>query len=46
MYGWRGRIGLIVPSSNTTCEMEFHKMVLRGCLCTKLERDFGETTLL
>lgn len=24
MYGWRARIGLIVPSSNTTMEMEFH----------------------
>ena len=26
MYGYRARIGLIVPSSNTTAEMEFHKM--------------------
>ena len=30
MYGWRGRIGLIVPSSNTTCEMEFHQMAPDG----------------
>jgi len=30
MYGWRGKIGLIVPSSNTTCEMEFHRMVPEG----------------
>ncbi|MBI5967219.1 MAG: aspartate/glutamate racemase family protein [Deltaproteobacteria bacterium] len=30
MYGWRGRIGLIVPSSNTTCEMEFHRMSPEG----------------
>jgi len=30
MYGWRGRIGLIVPSSNTTCEMEFHRMAPEG----------------
>ena len=30
MYGWRGRIGLIVPSSNTTCEMEFHQMAPEG----------------
>jgi len=30
MYGWRGRIGLIVPSSNTTCEMEFHVMAPAG----------------
>lgn len=30
MYGWRGRIGLIVPSSNTTMEPEFWKMVPEG----------------
>jgi maleate isomerase len=30
MYGWRGRIGLLVPSSNTTCEMEFHKLIPEG----------------
>lgn len=27
MHGWRGRVGLVVPSSNTTNEPEF-----RGCL--------------
>jgi maleate isomerase len=30
MYGWRKRIGLIVPSTNTTCEMEFHKLLPPG----------------
>lgn len=30
MYGQRGRIGLIVPSTNTTCEMEFHKVIPEG----------------
>src|SRR5574340_170560 len=30
MYGWRGRIGLVVPSNNTTCEMEFHRMAPEG----------------
>lgn len=30
MYGWRGRIGLIVPSSNTTMESEFWKAVPDG----------------
>ncbi len=30
MYGWRGRIGLIVPSTNTVCEMEFHRMAPEG----------------
>lgn len=30
MYGWRGRIGLIVPSSNTTMEMELHEALPKG----------------
>jgi maleate isomerase len=30
MYGWRGRIGLLVPSTNTTCEMEFHRLIPEG----------------
>ena len=30
MYGWRARIGLIVPSSNTTMEPEFWKMAPKG----------------
>lgn len=30
MYGWRGRIGLIVPSSNTTMEPEFWRMIPEG----------------
>jgi len=30
MYGWRGRIGLIVPSSNTVCEEELHRMIPEG----------------
>lgn len=30
MHGWRGRIGLLVPSSNTTAEPEFCKMAPRG----------------
>jgi maleate isomerase len=30
MYGWRGRIGIIVPSSNTTCEPEVQKMAPAG----------------
>jgi maleate isomerase len=29
-YGWRGRIGLLVPSSNTTMEAEFWRMVPEG----------------
>jgi len=30
MYGWRARIGLIVPSSNTTMEPEFWRMAPKG----------------
>ncbi len=30
MYGWRARIGLIVPSSNTTMEEEFRGYLPRG----------------
>lgn len=30
MYGWRGRIGLVVPSSNTTMEAEFWRYVPYG----------------
>jgi len=30
MYGWRGRIGIIVPSSNTTCEPEYQQMAPKG----------------
>jgi maleate isomerase len=30
MYGWRGRVGLIVPSSNTTMEPEFWRMAPEG----------------
>ncbi len=30
MYGWRERIGLIVPSSNTTMEMELHAFLPEG----------------
>jgi maleate isomerase len=30
MYGWRGRIGIIVPSTNTTCEEEFRQIAPQG----------------
>ncbi|AAL81468.1 maleate cis-trans isomerase [Pyrococcus furiosus DSM 3638] len=30
MFGWRGRIGLLVPSSNTTMEMELHSYLPEG----------------
>jgi len=30
MYGWRGKIGIIIPSLNNTMEPELNKMVPRG----------------
>ena len=30
MYGWRARIGILVPASDTTCENEFRKMAPEG----------------
>ena len=30
MYGWRGRIGLLVPSINTTMETEFWRIAPPG----------------
>lgn len=30
MYGWKGRIGLLVPSVNTTAEPEFNKIAPEG----------------
>jgi len=29
-YGWRGRIGLVIPSTNTTMESEFWKLAPNG----------------
>lgn len=30
MYGWRSRLGLVVPSSNTTNEPEFYEHLPEG----------------
>lgn len=30
MYGWRGKIGLLVPALNTTMEHDFHRMAPDG----------------
>lgn len=30
MYGWKGRIGLIIPTRNTTMEPEFYQMSPKG----------------
>ena len=33
MYGWRGRIGLLVPSVNTVAEPEMNRMAPEGVAC-------------
>lgn len=43
MYGWRGRLGLIVPSSNTTNEPEFSAVLPPG-LSLHTSRMFLEDT--
>lgn len=30
MYGWRGRIGLLIPSTNTTMEPDFNRLAPEG----------------
>ena len=30
MYGWRAQIGLLIPSTNTTMEMDFHRLAPEG----------------
>ena len=30
MYGWRGRIGVIIPADNAVMEPEFHRLVPEG----------------
>jgi maleate isomerase len=44
MYGRRGRIGLIVPSSNTVCEQEMAALCPDG-VATYSTRIFFEPTL-
>ena len=45
MYGWRGRIGLIVPSPNTVMEMEFHKMLPKGVAIVTNRVHFSEVSV-
>jgi len=30
MYGWRGRIGVVVPADNSVTEVDFHRMTPTG----------------
>jgi maleate cis-trans isomerase len=34
MYGWRGKIGLLVPSTNIPAEMDAHRLVPEGVSVT------------
>lgn len=44
MYGWRLRIGLMVPSSNTTMEPEFYRMAPGGVSIHTARMRFVEAT--
>jgi len=44
MYGWKGRIGLLIPSRNTTMEPEFHRMNLDGVTVHAARMDFKEAS--
>jgi len=41
MYGWRGRIGLLVPSINTTIEPEFWQLAPEGVSVHSARMDVG-----
>lgn len=47
MYGWRGRIGVIVPCVNTTTEFEFNTLAMAvpgiSVHCARMHLEFGDT---
>jgi maleate isomerase len=46
MYGWRGKIGLLVPSTNIPAEMDAHRLVPEGVSVTAGRVRFaGEVTV-
>jgi maleate isomerase len=46
MYGWRGKIGLLVPSTNIPAEMDAHRLVPQGVsVTTGRVRFVGEVTV-
>jgi maleate isomerase len=46
MYGWRGKIGLLVPSTNIPAEMDAHRLVPEGVsITTGRVRFAGEVTV-
>lgn len=44
MYGWRARLGLIIPSSNSVMESEFYRFLPRGCSLHTARVSFTEVT--
>jgi maleate isomerase len=44
MYGWKGRIGLILPTRNTTAEPEFYRMAPYGVSVHTTRVEKGDTT--
>lgn len=44
MYGWRGKLGLIVPSSNTTNEPEFQRYLPDGASLHTARMHLGSVT--
>ena len=42
MYGWRARIGLIIPANNVVIEPEFYKMMPEG-VCVFSARIMGSS---
>ncbi|MCR4397799.1 MAG: maleate cis-trans isomerase [Firmicutes bacterium] len=44
MFGWRGRIGILVPSPNTVMESEFHQMAPKGVAIVTSRMRFPSVT--
>lgn len=44
MYGWRARLGLIIPSSNSVMESEFYRFLSQGCSLHTSRVPFTEVT--
>lgn len=45
MYGWRGRIGIIIPSVNTTFEPECYRLALEGVSFHFSRMNLGDLSL-
>ena len=45
VYGWRGKIGLVVPARNLATAIEFHKTVPEGVAVLTVRVPIEEVTL-